>query len=183
MTDQQILQGLEQNDRGAIAYVYKTMAPPIFKYVLNNNGSREDGKDLFQDAFVRVLKNVHDGKYTNMGKFEAYFIQIAKNIWIDRLRKEKQMRVVGEDDTLLQLADDNDEEAILQLVAHDQRLEKLMQAWNAWNGTDCHRRLNAFHFEKHSTQQIATAEQVPLGTLLKRLHDCRKKLFKLVLHS
>jgi RNA polymerase sigma factor (sigma-70 family) len=180
MTEQQILMGLRQSDSDTIRYVYKKLAPPIFKFVLNNKGTEEDARDVFQECFVKVLSKLNDDQYEHQNKFEAYFIQVARNTWMDQLRKQKRQRYVQNDDYLLSQADDSDADALAHLLVHDRRMQVLSEVWQAWSDTDCQRRLHAFHFEQASTRQLAQIESVSLGTLLKRLFDCRKKLFKLV---
>jgi RNA polymerase sigma factor (sigma-70 family) len=180
MTDKEIVNGLSQNDRNTIAYIYKTLAPATFKYVLNNSGTREDAKDLFQDVFIKTLNNVQTGKYDHREKFEAYFFRIARNTWIDDIRKRKNNHSVDDDDFLLQLADESDEDALVKMIVHDKRLDALSVVWDSWDDTECHRRLKAFHYDGVKTKDIADTEGVKQGTLLKQLFDCRKKLFRLV---
>lgn len=180
MTDQEILKGLRQNDRQTITYVYKTFGPPVLNYVLQNSGSRTDSDDVFQETFIKVLTNLLNGKYNDKNKFEAYFIQIARNTWIDHLRANKPYHSVGDNDFLLERADNDDEAAFAQLLLKDNRMEALLTVWEKWDDTDCQRRLKAFHFEDKSTQEIAKAEGVEQNTLLQQLRRCRQKLFKLV---
>jgi RNA polymerase sigma factor (sigma-70 family) len=180
MTDREIFAGLSQNDKATTEYVYKTLAPPIFKYVLSNNGTRDEAKDLFQETYVKVLKKIRDEKYNHQEKFEAYFITIARNTWIDQLRTKKRRLAVGDEDALLQRADDSGEEALLQLVLHDKRLEALHGVWEAWEDTDCRRILQRFHYDNTRTKDIALSEGVSQNTLLQRLFKCRSKLFRLV---
>jgi RNA polymerase sigma factor (sigma-70 family) len=179
MTDQEIIKGLRQNDKKTIEYVYKTLAPPIFKYILKNSGTRTDGDDVFHETFIKVLTNLQNGKYNDNNKFEAYFIQIARNTWIDHLRANKPY-YAGDNDFLLERADEDDDEAFAQLLLKDNRMEALLTVWKTWDDTDCQRRLNAFHFEDKSTQDIANTEGVERNTLLQQLRRCREKLFKLV---
>ena len=165
MTDQEILTGLRQNDRKIMEYLYKTLAPPIFKHVLSNNGTKDDAKDVFQETFIKVLKNIQEDRYTDNNKFEAYFIQIARYTWTDHFRTNKT-HFVGDDDFLLERADESDEDALMQLILHDNRLETLSTVWQSWEDTDCHQRLSAFHFEGQSTQKIADTEGIAQNTLL-----------------
>jgi RNA polymerase sigma factor (sigma-70 family) len=180
MTDQEIFKGLEQNDRATTAYVYKTLAAPLFKYVLSNSGTREEAKDLFQEVFMKVLKKIHEGKYNHQEKFEAYFLTIARNTWIDQLRAKKNNKWIGDDDFLLKRADESDEEALLHLLLHDKRMEALNTVWESWEDTDCRRILHGFHYDNIRTKEIAQAENVPQNTMLQRLFKCRAKLFRLV---
>jgi RNA polymerase sigma factor (sigma-70 family) len=180
MTEQQLVAGLLNNDQDAIRYVYKTLAPPIYKYVLSNQGSLDDAKDIFQECFVKVWRKISAGAYEHQGKFDAYFIQVARNTWIDQLRQQKKMRFVQDDDYLLARADADDEDALSHLMVHDDRMSALATVWAQWEDTACRDRLQAFHYDRVSTHQLAECEAVPLGTILKRLFDCRKKLFKIV---
>ena len=180
MTDRQIYMGLRQNDRATTEYIYKTLAPPLFKYVLSNNGSREEAKDLFQETFIKVLKRIHNDQYNDLDKFEAYFLTIARNTWIDHLKSKKNKVLVDPDDQLWQRADDSDEEAVLQLVLHDRRMEALHAVWETWEDTICRRMLHQFHYDRTRTKDIAEAENVPQNTILQRLFKCRSKVFRLV---
>ena len=180
MNDRQIYMGLRQNDRATTEYVYKTLAPPVFKYVLSNNGSREEAKDLFQETYIKVLHRIQEGKYTDFDKFEAYFITVARNTWIDQLKLKKNKVLVDPGDSLWQRADDSDEDALLQLVLHDRRLEALHTVWDTWTDTECRRILHQFHYEQVRTKDIAAAENVAQNAILQRLFKCRSKLFKLV---
>ena len=180
LTDQEIFTGLRQHDRATTEYVYKTLAPPIFKYVLSNSGTREEAKDLFQETYIKVLKRMQEGKYNHQEKFEAYFITIARNTWIDYLRAKKHRPGPSDDDLLLQRADESDEEALLQLLLHDRRLEALHRVWQGWEDSDCRRILQAFHYDNIRTKDIANTEGIPQNTLLQRLFKCRSKLFRLV---
>jgi RNA polymerase sigma factor (sigma-70 family) len=180
MTEQQIIEGLAQNDRKTTEHVYKTLAPPIFKYVLSNSGTRDEAQDLFQETFIKVLKNIHDGQYNHREKFEAYFLTVARYTWLDQLRVRKSKQWVGDDDLLLRLADENDEEALLELILHDKRLESLLAVWATWEDTLCRRVLQRFHFDNIRTKDIATEEETTQNVILQRLYKCRSKLFRLV---
>ena len=184
MTDTDIIQGLKRNDNTTTTYLYRTLAPPLFKHVLNNSGNRDDAKDVFQETFIKVLNNVRNDKYTDSNKFEAYFLTIAKNTWIDHLRKRvPSVKNVGNDDflmdSLLSKADESEDD-LAQLLVHDHRIEVLMLVWQSWDDTECQTRLKAFHFDNQSTQDIAHTEGVERNTVLKRLYDCRKKLYRIV---
>ena len=154
--------------------MYKTLAPPILKHVLSNSGTRDDGKDVFQETFIKVLKNLKEGKYNDNNRFEAYFIRIARNTWIDHLRERKRPGDLPPDPI------DPDDGDLTGLLLKDSQLEALSIVWETWNDTDCQRRLKAFHFEDKSTKEIADTEGVEQNTLLQQLRRCRQKLFKLV---
>ncbi len=180
MKDRDIINGLVQNDPSTAQYVYKTLAPPLFKFVLSNNGTREEAKDLFQETYLKVLINIREKRYADREKFEAYFLTVARNTWLDHLRGQKKSFVKVDQDKLVQLADNSDADALVQIIQHDQRMEALHHVWTSWKDTDCYRILHLFHFEQKRTKDIALSEQITQNTLLQRLFSCRQKLFRLV---
>lgn len=181
MKDQQIFEGLYHNDRATVQWVYKNLSPALFKYVLNNSGDRDDARDLFQEAFIKVLGRIQNGQYSHRDKFEAYFFTIARNTWIDILRRRKHhSSVSNSEDILLQRADDNDEDALAELLVQDQRMGALQRVWAAWSDTDCRRILQRFHYDNARTKDIAEEEGIAQNALLQRLFKCRNKLFKMV---
>lgn len=163
-----------------MAHIYKTLAPPVFKYVLSNSGTREEAKDLFQEAYLKVLNNVQSERYRDQDKFEAYFFTIVRNTWIDYLRRKRKHQPLQLDETLWQSAEAAEEDALVQLVLHDQRLNALHNAWQQWADTNCRRILQRFHYDQIRTKDIAQEEGISQNTLLQRLFKCRTKLFRLV---
>ena len=54
-------------------------------------------EDIFQDAFIKVIRSLKEGKYKDNGKFLSWVIRIAHNLVIDHFRKEKQLNVISND--------------------------------------------------------------------------------------
>jgi hypothetical protein len=96
------------------------------------------------------------------------------------LRVRKNKKWVNDDDLLLRMADENDEEALLELILHDKRLETLLSVWKTWEDTVCRRILQRFHFDNIRTKDIANEEKTTQNVILQRLFKCRSKLFQLV---
>jgi RNA polymerase sigma factor (sigma-70 family) len=78
------------NDR-VLAYLYDKPLQKIRKYILNNNGSREDASDIFQDAVVILFNQVKKGKYDERYEVDGFLYSVARNLWIDRMRREKKI--------------------------------------------------------------------------------------------
>jgi RNA polymerase sigma factor (sigma-70 family) len=204
MTEEEILIGLRQNDRQITKYLYKRLAPPIYAYVRDHGGNVTDFKDLYQDTFLKVLQNIHNDRYNERNQFHAWFFSIARYTWADRHRQQQRFPVAGDENLLRALADDAEasEDALRQLILHDKKLEVLNKVWGSesWKDSKCHRFLNAFHYKALSFKEIAAQEEMLKGytlealeapenkTVLKQiqtnigvqLHNCRKKLFRLV---
>jgi len=67
----------------------------IYSKVLN----RDVTEDIFQDTFIKVIKTLKKGSYSEEGKFLPWVMRIAHNLIIDYFRKNKRMPMFeGSDD-------------------------------------------------------------------------------------
>jgi RNA polymerase sigma-70 factor (ECF subfamily) len=47
-------------------------------------------EDIFQDAFLKMVRTMRDGRYSEQGKFLPWAIRVAHNLCMDHFRKVKQ---------------------------------------------------------------------------------------------
>ena len=66
----------------------------IFSYILFVVRDRDVADDVFQEAFVKVITKLQQGKYTVTGKFCAWVMRIAHNIIMDMYREQKSEKIV-----------------------------------------------------------------------------------------
>lgn len=59
----------------------------IFSKVLH----KDITEDIFQDTFIKVIKTLKKGAYSEEGKFLPWVMRIAHNLIIDHFRKNKRM--------------------------------------------------------------------------------------------
>jgi RNA polymerase sigma factor (sigma-70 family) len=76
----------------AVSDLYKYVFPNVKKYILANNGSKDDALDAFQEALMRLYTLVMENRF-NSEKYKVYgFVyRISIYHWIDKLRKDKRM--------------------------------------------------------------------------------------------
>ena len=61
----------------------------VFTMAYRLTGDRDEARDLAQDVFVRVYRNLH--RY-RPGTFEGWLFRITKNLFLDRLRRRQRLR-------------------------------------------------------------------------------------------
>lgn len=171
-------EGLLAGDSDTINYVYQTLGPKIIGYVMNNSGTKEDGKELFQNAYVKAFQNLKDGKYREEGKFEQWFNQIAKNIWLEELRQRRRSAAQNIDD-VPSISDTNPED-LAQSLLKNQHLDALHRALTRL-GEPCRSMLYRFHGEESvSSQELAEEMGKNDGAIRAQLRRCRQELAKLL---
>jgi RNA polymerase sigma-70 factor (ECF subfamily) len=86
--------------------------------------NRELSEDIFQDAFVKVVKSLNSGTYKEEGRFVPWVMRIAHNLIIDHYRKEKHMKMISNDESengvfnTIRLTDGNIEEHFVTTQLH-----------------------------------------------------------------
>lgn len=88
-------------------------------------------EDLFQDAFLKMIKNMRDGNYSEQGKFLPWASRIAHNLCMDHFRRAKSKIPVtlanGEDIMELLAGPDESGEPKIEQRQTEQSLRKLME--------------------------------------------------------
>lgn len=88
--DQKILECIAAGDEVVIKDFYKNTWPYIRKYIFDNQGNDEDVADVFQDAMVLIYQKAKAGLELNCS-LRTYFYGVCKNIWRNKLRKNKKL--------------------------------------------------------------------------------------------
>lgn len=47
-------------------------------------------EDIFQDAFLKMIKTIKEGRYSEQGKFLPWAIRVAHNLCMDHFRRSRQ---------------------------------------------------------------------------------------------
>lgn len=71
----------------------------ITSFIYSKVLDRDTTEDIFQDTFIKVIKTLKKGNYSEEGKFLPWVMRIAHNLIIDHFRKNKRMpKFEGSDD-------------------------------------------------------------------------------------
>lgn len=66
----------------------------LFTYILFMVKDQDVANDIFQDTFVKVITKLHEGKYTDSGRFSYWITRIAHNVIMDWYRIQKNEHIV-----------------------------------------------------------------------------------------
>lgn len=80
-------------------------------------------EDIFQDAFLKIIKTIKDGRYAEQGKFLPWAIRVAHNLCMDHFRRTRNQVPVtlpdGQDISSLFGAGDMASDGIEKRQVHD----------------------------------------------------------------
>jgi RNA polymerase sigma factor (sigma-70 family) len=141
---------IKANDEGALKSLYESNYHTVEKYVLKNNGCVDQAKDIYQEAFIAVWRNIQLGKFypESENALAAYLCQIARNKWMDHLRSVhyKKNRPINDLEHKLP-EEDRDEEDNGFIDDVKKHFEKLSE--------NCKEVLTRFYYKKQSMKEIA----------------------------
>ncbi len=63
----------------------------IYSFIYSKVKDRDVTEDIFQDAFIKVIKTLKKGKYNEEGKFLPWVMRISHNLVIDYFRKNNRL--------------------------------------------------------------------------------------------
>jgi RNA polymerase sigma factor (sigma-70 family) len=93
-SNEEIIDGLINNDRTIINTIYKTQYPIILGWIKKNSGSADDTDDIFHEAFIIVINKLRaDGILLNCS-FSTYLFSICKHLWFQELRKRSRVQLI-----------------------------------------------------------------------------------------
>ena len=87
LTDAQLVSSYLDGSEYALEQLINRHQLQIFNFINSKINDRDTSEDLFQDTFIKVVKNLRMGKYKDEGRFLSWVIRIAHNLIMDHYRK------------------------------------------------------------------------------------------------
>lgn len=144
---------------------------------LTNNPVEAD--DLYQDTFLMAVEIKEKIDFENNPK--SYLLSVALRIWKNKKRKFAWRKRIAEERSIVDEKDAQMSE--FSELSPEERIikrEKDMSVRAAVNKLPDKLKIIVllFYMEKLSTAQIAEVMKLPIGTVLSRLYQARKRLRK-----
>ncbi|MGC9375990.1 MAG: RNA polymerase sigma factor [Bacteroidales bacterium] len=90
LTTEIIINGIRNQDKDILKAIYYTYFPTIKRLVLDNNGTEQDAKDVFQEALIVIYRKIKEGNFTLKSTFKTYIYAVCQFIWIKELSVSKE---------------------------------------------------------------------------------------------
>jgi len=86
-TEQALLKGLALNDSKAIETIYKDNFTMVQTFILHNNGSYDDARDIFQEAMIALYEKAQSNSFVLTSQIKTYVYSICRRLWLKRLQQ------------------------------------------------------------------------------------------------
>jgi RNA polymerase sigma factor (sigma-70 family) len=144
-----LLRGLAQNDRKAVETIYRDNYNMVQSLIINNNGSPDDAKDIFQEAMMVLYEKARSGTFELNCLIKTYVYSVSRRLWLKKLQQASRYADIGNTETMVPVEDDIEDHE-----KKDQEFEMMEKAISSL-GEPCKSLLEAFYLQKKNMQEIA----------------------------
>jgi len=82
-----LIRAAQQGDQDAFAQLVRVYDQSVLKLAMNLLRSPEDARDVYQEAFLRVYRNLNNFRFDC--SFHTWLYRIVTNLCLDQMRKRK----------------------------------------------------------------------------------------------
>ena len=157
-------------DRSAISELIERHSQRVRSYIGMMVKDDDVADDIFQETFIKAVKVIDEGGYTDSGKFLSWVLRIAHNRVLDHFRREKSSRQLNEKEAgydvlgSLRLAENTVEDNIV----HNELMETVRHLVEELPD-DQREVVRLRYYSKLSFQEIAEQTEVSINTALGRM--------------
>ncbi len=148
--DKILLEGLAKNDKAAVEAIYKDNFNMVQSFILNNNGSTDDARDIFQEAMIVLYEKSRVANFSLHCQLKTYIYSVCRRLWLKRLQQLN--RFTGQVESLEEVVPveeelENHEKLNADFMMMEQAMSKI--------GEPCKSLLEAYYIQKKHMQEIA----------------------------
>ena len=148
--DKDLLEGLSRNDSKSIEILYKQNFSMVQSFIIQNNGSYDDARDIFQEAMMVLYEKSKDENFLLTSQIKTYVYSICRRLWLKKLQFNQKF--VAPVDSLQETIPV--EEEIEQKQKLDDNFEMMDVAMKSL-GEPCKSLLEAYYINKKHMTEIA----------------------------
>lgn len=170
VSDQKLLNCYLSGDRNAISQLIERHSRRVRDYIQMMVKDGDVADDIFQETFIKAVRVIDEGRYTDNGRFLSWILRIAHNQVIDHFRAQRQNKSVSEaeagydvlgtlklsertvEDSMVCEQIERDVRALVELLPSEQREVVIMR-----------------YFSDLSFKEIAEQTDVSINTALGRM--------------
>jgi RNA polymerase sigma factor (sigma-70 family) len=145
-----LLEGLAASDKRAVEAIYKENFNMVQALIINNNGSADDAKDIFQEAMIVLYERAKSGTFELNCQIKTFVYSVSRRLWLKRLQQQNRFSSAGDNmEAVVPVEEELDE--------HERRNDEfeMMEKAISHLGEPCKSLIEAYYLRKQNMQEIA----------------------------
>ncbi len=181
LSDKMLLNSYLSGDRSAMSQLIERHSRRVRDYIRMMVKDNDVADDIHQETFIKAVRVIDEGRYTDSGKFLSWVLRIAHNRVLDYFRAQKQSKQVNEseagynilgttrfaeptvEDEMVSRQIEDDVRRLIELLPDEQRQVVMMR-----------------YYSKMSFQEIADQTDVSINTALGRMRYALRNLRRMI---
>ncbi|MGW8316875.1 MAG: RNA polymerase sigma factor [Bacteroidales bacterium] len=173
-----LISGIRAHDSEVLEHIYQSYFPMIEGFVVHHKGTRDQAKDVFQEAMIVIYNRVRAGELELSCKFGTYLYAVCKKIWIQERKKYLLHQDKLKQHPMTVHDPGPEEDPLLQ-----QHLTRIFLTHFRDLSPDCQKILSMY-FNDYSLEEIRKALNYNnLHHTADRKYRCKKSLIKRILND
>lgn len=151
-TDEALLIGLAEGSDRALSQLYRQHYPMVSQLVINNSGSTDDAKDIYQETLIVLFEKVSAGDFELNCQLKTFIYAVARRLWLKQLAQRGRSPLIRanqfDEEPAEAIADD-----LADHIRRDQQFEQMAESLTRL-GEPCRTLLEDFYIRHLSMQAI-----------------------------
>jgi RNA polymerase sigma factor (sigma-70 family) len=171
-TEAELVAALKEHDNQAYKYLYHNYKGALFNAITQIIKDQEIAGDVLQETFINVWKNI-DKYDSSKGKLFTWLLRLTRNMAINTTRSKIYKSQMKNDDLtnyVSYLEEKQPQQADINKIGLRQQVHRLKD--------DLKNVLELSYYQGFTQEEIATALNLPLGTVKTRLRNAVIELRK-----
>lgn len=119
--------------------------------IINNNGSSDDAKDVFQEAMIVLYQKAKTAEFELNCQIKTFVYSVSRRLWLKKLAQQNRFTISDSQDETISVEEDIEEHERRDVEFH------MMDRAMSGLGEPCKSLLEAFYLQKRNMQEIAAS--------------------------
>lgn len=142
-----ILNRIRKGDTKAFREIYVEHFGMVRYMIINNSGTEDEAKDVFQEAMVLLYEKSNTEKFELTSSLKTWIYAVCRNKWLKQLEKKKKNS---------RFTDFEHFDAVEVVEEESQSMHDVLRTSMGRLGVGCRKILLLFYYFKKSMEEIAT---------------------------
>lgn len=179
-TDRELVSAIQlgQDLNAVLKYLYHEYFEGLRIYIEQNNGSRQDAEDVFQEVMVSFIELVKLNKFRGDSSVKTFLFSLNRNIWFNELRKKG--RTQAREIKYEKEKDDKVPDTSQHIASRESRRQIMEMVERLGEG--CKKILVAYYYENLSMKEILEQTEYETEQVVRnKKYKCLKQLEQLLM--
>lgn len=174
--DQRYINGLREGNMVLIETIYRNHASSISKWIIRNNGTIDDAKDIFQETLEALFRISQNPNFTLTCPLGSLIFTLSRNKWFDKIKargRENKVRKL-ENERYID-AEQGQFNSVLEEVEEEEiRQKRLSKTFQKLSDT-CQKLLRLLSTNKKTEEIVEIMGMKQANTLYRRKKACLER--------